>query len=92
MTDLNPEDVKAIVETFLLREDELGARLESLSIEDSAEVEGGRRAQAWVSFAPRVRLLKDTPLPPGAVTYAFDLLFVHREGRWQALRGSYARR
>ncbi|MCP4003025.1 MAG: hypothetical protein GY725_02395 [bacterium] len=82
-------DVQAVIETFLLRGEKIGVRLENLSIEPA---DGERkRVQAWLSFVRKTAIEPDRSLPPGAVIYAFDLIFEHREGRWQALSGSYER-
>ncbi len=81
--------VRSLVESFAFRDDEVGARLESVAI---APAEDGRqRVAARVSFALGQRLAEGTPLPPGAVTYALDLLFARDGARWQAVSGSYRR-
>ncbi len=83
-------DVQAIVENFMLPDGVLGARIENLSIEDTG-TDGEKRASVWVTFARGARLAEGSPAPPGAPTYAFDLVFVQNDGRWQAVRGRYSR-
>jgi hypothetical protein len=82
-------DVRAIVEGFALRDEEVGARLESVAI-TPAEGES-QRVAARVAFALGQRLAADGPLPPGAVIYALDLLFAKEDGRWRAQSGRYKR-
>jgi hypothetical protein len=86
---LDYADVRAIVEANAFREEAVGARLESVSI---TPAEGGeQRVAARVAFARGTRLRPGEALPPGAVVYAFDLLFAKRDGRWRARTGSYRR-
>ncbi|MEX2204769.1 MAG: hypothetical protein WEF50_00910 [Myxococcota bacterium] len=81
--------VRSLVETWAFRDDEVGARLESVAI---TPVEDGRlHVAARVSFAVGQRLVEGAPLPPGAVTYALDLVFAREGARWQAVGGSYRR-
>lgn len=81
--------VRSLVETWAFRDDEVGARLESVSITPAED--GRLRVAARVSFAVGQRLVEGTPLPPGAVTYALDLVFARDGARWQAVGGSYRR-
>ena len=81
--------VRSLVETWAFRDDEVGARLESVAITPAEN--GRQRVAARVSFAVGQRLAEGTPLPPGAVTYSFDLVFAREGARWQALGGSYRR-
>ncbi len=82
--------VRALVDTNALRDEEVGARLDGVSI--TAQPDGRQRVVADVSFALGQRLAADGPLPPGAVTYALDLLFALDGARWQAISGSYRRK
>ena len=86
-------EVRAIVLTFLLREEPIGARLTQLSIEP-AGTDSRRRVQARVLFAQGVRLQHSaSAFPPGSVEYFFDLVFA-REGEsknWKAISGRYQR-
>jgi hypothetical protein len=81
--------VRSLVETYAFRDDEVGARLESVSI--SPAENGQQRVAARVAFALGQRLATGTPLPPAAVTYSFDLVFARDGARWQAVGGSYRR-
>ena len=81
--------VRGLVEAFAFRDEETGARLESVTITPAEN--GAQRVAARVSFALGQRLEADAPLPPGAVTYAFDLVFARNGARWQAIGGSYRR-
>ena len=83
-------DVRALVDTYAMRDDEVGARLEHVSITEQAD--GRQRVVADVSFALGQRIATDAPLPPGAVTYALDLIFALDGARWQAVGGSYRRK
>ncbi len=86
-------EVQAIVLTFLLREEPIGARLTQLSIEP-AGTDSRRRVQARVLFARGVRLQHSaSAAPPGSVEYLFELVFA-REGEgkdWKAVSGRYQR-
>jgi hypothetical protein len=81
--------VRAIVDEYAFRDDEVGARLESLTI--AKQDDGRQRVHARVAFTPGQRLAVGAPLPPGGVTYAFDLVFALDGLRWQAISGSYRR-
>ncbi len=81
--------VRSLVETYAFHDDEVGARLESVTI--SPAENGAQRVAARVSFALGQRLAAGAPLPPGAVTYALDLVFARDGARWQAVGGSYRR-
>jgi hypothetical protein len=81
--------VRSLVETYAFRDDEVGARLDSVSI--SPAENGQQRVAARVAFALGQRLATGTPLPPAAVTYSFDLVFARDGARWQAVGGSYRR-
>jgi hypothetical protein len=81
--------VRSLVEAYAFRDDEIGARLESVAITPGEN--GRQHVAARVSFAVGQRLAEGTPLPPGAVTYALDLVFARDGARWQALSGSYRR-
>ena len=81
--------MRALVEGFAFRDDEVGARLESVAITPGEN--GRQRVAARVSFALGQRLAEGTPLPPGAVTYSLDLVFARDGARWQAVGGSYRR-
>jgi hypothetical protein len=81
--------VRSLVESFAFRDEEVGARLESVAITPAEN--GQQRVAARVSFALGQRLAENTPLPPGAVTYSLDLLFARDGARWQAVGGSYRR-
>ncbi len=81
--------VRSLVETYAFRDDEVGARLESVAITPAED--GRQRVAARVSFALGQRLAEGDPLPPGAVTYSLDLLFARDGARWQAVGGSYKR-
>jgi len=81
--------VRSLVETFAFRDDEVGARLESVAITPAEN--GQQRVAARVSFALGQRLAAGVPLPPGAVTYSLDLVFARDGARWQAVSGSYRR-
>ena len=63
--------VRSLVESFAFRDDEVGARLESVAITPAED--GRQRVAARVSFALGQRLSEGAPLPPGAVTDALDL-------------------
>ena len=86
-------EVRAIVLTFLLREEPIGARLTQLSVEP-AGTDNRRRVQARVLFARGVRLQHSASAAPlGSVEYLFDLVFA-REGEgedWKAVSGRYQR-
>lgn len=82
-------DVRSLVEAYAFRDDEVGARLESVAITPAEN--GRQRVAARVSFALGQRLAEGTPLPPGAVTYAVDLIFARDGARWQAVSGGYRR-
>jgi hypothetical protein len=81
--------VRALVESWAFRDDQVGARLESVAITPAED--GKQRVVARVSFAVGQRLVEAAPLPPGAVTYSLDLVFARDGARWQALSGSYRR-
>ena len=81
--------VRSLVESFAFRDEEVGARLESLAI--SPGENGAQRVSARVSFVLGRRLSAGAPLPPGGVTYALELVFAKNGVRWQATGGSYRR-
>jgi hypothetical protein len=81
--------VRGLVESYAFRDEEIGARLESAVITPAEN--GEQRVAARVSFALGQRLTAGAPLPPGAVTYSFDLVFARNGARWQAVGGSYRR-
>lgn len=84
-------DVQSLVLTFLLWEEPIGVRLQSLSIE-SLGASGQQRVQARVAFARGVRLRQSPrPLPLGSVEYSFDLVFAPDGAAWKAVRGTYRR-
>ncbi len=86
-------EVKAIVLTFLLREEPIGARLTQLSVEP-AGTDSRRRVRARLLFARGVRLQHSaSAFPPGSVEYFFDLVFAReRKGEdWKAVSGRYQR-
>ena len=60
-------EIQAIVLSFLLREEPIGARLKELTVEP-AGADSRRRVQARVLFAPGVRLQHDArAAPPSSV-------------------------
>jgi hypothetical protein len=81
--------VRSLVESYAFRDEEIGARLESVAITPAAN--GEQRVSARVAFALGQRLAAGAPLPPGAVTYSFDVVFARNGARWQAIAGSYLR-
>ena len=81
--------VRSLVDSYAFRDEEVGARLESVSV--TPESDGRQRVKARVSFALGGRLAESAPLPKGAVTYALDLIFELDGTRWQAVAGSYRR-
>jgi hypothetical protein len=81
--------VRSLVESYAFRDEEIGARLESVAIAPAAN--GEQRVRARVAFALGQRLLADAPLPPGAVIYSFDVVFARSGAHWQASGGSYTR-
>ena len=81
--------VRGLVESYAFRDEEIGARLESVAI--SPAEHGLQRVAARVSFALGQRLAASAALPPGAVTYSFDLVFERHGALWQAVGGSYRR-
>jgi len=81
--------VRSLVETYAFRDDEVGARLESVAITPAEN--GQQRVAARVAFALGRRLATGAPLPPDAVTYSFDLMFARDGARWQAVGGTYRR-
>jgi hypothetical protein len=81
--------VRALVDENAFREDEVGARLENLTI--AKQDDGRQRVQARVAFSLGQRIAPGAPLPANAVTYAFDLVFALDGLRWQAVAGSYRR-
>ncbi len=86
-------ELRAIVLTFLLREEPIGARLTQLSVEP-AGADSRRRVQARVLFARGVRLQHSaSAAPPGSVEYLFDLVFAREaDGEdWKAVSGTYQR-
>ena len=81
--------VRSVVESYAFRDEEVGARLESVAI---TPIEADKqRVVARVAFALGQRIAADKALPPGAVTYAFDLVFEKHDARWRAVAGSYRR-
>lgn len=82
-------DVRALVEKAALREDVVGARLESSSLGE--EPEGRQRVSARVAFAPGQRLGPGDALPAGGVVYAIELVFEKSGAKWQAVGGRYRR-
>ena len=84
-------EVQAIVLSFLLREEPIGARLKELTVEP-AGADSRRRVQARVLFARGVRLQHDArAAPPGSVEYFFDLIFARDDKGWKAISGRYQR-
>ncbi len=86
-------EVQAIVRTFLLWEEPIGARLTELSVEP-AGADARRRVQARVLFARGVRLQHSPSAAPlGSVEYLFDLIFtrVGEAEDWKAVSGRYQR-
>jgi len=81
--------VRSLVEAYAFRDEEVGARLESVSIQPAAD--GAQAVAARVSFALGQRLAEGAALPPSATTYSLDLVFERRGARWQAVRGRYRR-
>jgi hypothetical protein len=81
--------IRSLVETWAFRDDEVGARLESVAITPAEN--GRQRVAARVAFAVGQRLAQGAPLPTDAVTYSFDLVFAREGTRWQAVSGSYRR-
>ncbi|MGH9887679.1 MAG: hypothetical protein ACREBE_19265 [bacterium] len=82
-------DVRSLVESYTLRDESLGARLESVALTPlSADTQ---RVEARVTFTRGQQLAEGVAPPAGAVTYAFDLVFAKRAGVWQARSGSYRR-
>ena len=81
--------VRSLVESYAFRDEEIGARLESVAITPAAS--GEQHVSARVAFALGQRLAAGAPLPPGAVTYSFDVVFAKNGEHWQAIGGSYAR-
>ncbi len=80
-------EVQAVVLTFLLREETIGARLLELSIEP-ADASGNQRVQARVAFARGTRLARRA-FPHAGVEYFFDLVFAREDEQWKAVRGRY---
>ncbi len=84
-------EVQAIVLSFLLREEPIGARLMELTVEP-AEAGSRRRVQARVLFARGLRLQHDASAAPlGSVEYFFDLVFARDDKGWKAISGRYQR-
>jgi hypothetical protein len=84
-------EIQAVVLTFLLREETVGARLEDLTIEPAGG-DGTHRVRARVAFARGRRLRQsEASLSPDAVEYTFDLVFARHEDGWKAVRGRYQR-
>ncbi len=81
--------VRSLVESYAFRDEEVGARLESVEVAPAAD--GQQRVRARVAFALGQRLAAGAALPPGAVTYSFDLVFAKNGALWQAIGGSYTR-
>lgn len=81
--------VRSLVEAYAFRDEDVGARLESVAITPIDDDE--RKVEARVAFALGQRIAEGAPLPPGAVTYAFDLVFEKRDSVWRAVAGSYRR-
>lgn len=86
---LDYADVQSIVDSFAFRDDEIGARLLSATVEPEAD--GRARVRARVAFAAGRRLDADAELPEGAVVYGFDLSFARHGPRWRAVGGRYRR-
>jgi hypothetical protein len=83
--------VRSVVQEFLLRDEALGVRAESLRV-DPPEPDGSRRVRAEIWFATGVSLRDESaPLPLGAIRYAFDVRFELVKGRWRAVGGSFER-
>ena len=84
-------DVQSIVLEYLIPENTLGARLESVDIA-AGDPPDEVRCEARVRFVRGARLSNRTlPPPPGSVVYAFELRFREIEGEWQVIRGRYQR-
>ena len=81
--------VRSLVEAYAFRDEEVGARLESVSIQPAAD--GAQAVAARVSFALGQRLSEGAALPASATTYSLDLVFERRGARWQVVRGRYRR-
>ncbi len=58
--------VRSLVESYAFRDEEVGARLESVEVAPAAD--GQQRVRARVAFALGQRLAAGAALPPGAVT------------------------
>lgn len=86
---LDYHGVRALVEGYAFRDEEVGARLESVAI--TPDENGAQRVAARVAFSLGTRLAPGGPLPPGSVVYALDLVFVRKEGRWLAQSATYRR-
>jgi len=86
---LDYHGVRALVEGYAFRDEEVGARLESVAITPGEN--GAQHVAARVAFSLGTRLAPGGPLPPGAVVYALDLVFVRRDGRWLAQSATYRR-
>jgi hypothetical protein len=82
-------DVRSLVEKAAMREDVIGARLESSTLTE--EPEGRQRVSARVAFAPGQRLGQGDALPEGGVVYAIELVFEKSGAKWQAVGGRYRR-
>ncbi len=84
-------EVQEIALEFLLGDDPVSARLESLRVEPP-DPDGATRAHARVWFDASEALADDAAaIPESAVGYRFDLRFERHEGTWQVVTGSYAR-
>ena len=85
-------DVQSTVLHFLFRDEQVGARLEELSIQPPAKEGAPHRLRARLAFARGHKLREpQRPLPAGVVRYEFDLLFTESEFGWQARGGRYRR-
>lgn len=81
--------VRSLVEAYAFRDEEIGARIESVEIKPGEGSE--QEVAARISFALGQRLAEGAELPAGATTYSVDLVFERRGARWQAVRGRYRR-
>ncbi len=81
--------VRSLVEAYAFRDEEIGARLESVEITPSGE--GEQHVEARVAFTVGQRIPEGAELPADATIYSFEVVFELRATRWLAVRGRYRR-
>ena len=87
--ELDYRTVQSIVDSLTLRPGPLGARLEHVEVTELVHGES-YRMRARVSFSSNRPLAAgevEGPLPAGATSWEFDLIFESRGDRWQAVGG-----